>query len=284
MIPSTFQYKKAASVEEALSLMTKHGDDAKLLAGGHSLIPAMKLRLNAPEYLIDVSKIAELKGITEDNGDIVIGAMATHHDIARSELVQQKLPILAQAAELIGDIQVRNRGTLGGSIAHADPAADWPAVLLATEAEIVVQSANEKYATRAKEFFKGFFETSLGSEEMVTQIRFPIPEHGTKSAYVKFMQPASRFAIVGCAVMLNTNNGTCENVRVAFTGVADSAFRDKNVENALKGKSANADNIKAAASQAAQGVDLMSDHFASEKYRKHLASVYAKRALMEAVG
>lgn len=284
MIPSTFQYKKAASVKEALALMAEHGDDCKLLAGGHSLIPAMKLRLNAPEYLIDVSKIAELKGISEDNGDIVIGAMATHHDISRSELIQKKLPILAQAAELIGDIQVRNRGTLGGSIAHADPSADWPALLLATEAEIVVQRKDNKYATRAKEFFKGFFETSLEEGEIVTQIRFPIPAAGTKSAYVKFMQPASRFAIVGCAVMLNTNSGNCENVRVAFTGVADSAFRDKNVEKALNGKAANAENIKAAASQAAQGVNFMTDHFASEEYRQHLAKVYAKRALMEAIG
>lgn len=284
MIPSTFQYKKAASVEEALALMAEHGDEGQLLAGGHSLIPAMKLRLNAPGCLIDVSKIDALRGITEEGGDIVIGAMATHHDISRSDVVNDKLPMLSQAAELIGDIQVRNKGTLGGSIAHADPAADWPAVLLATEAKIVAQGSKGKRTLSANEFFKGFFETGLEEGEIITQIHIPIPAAGTKSAYVKFMQPASRFAIVGCAVMVNDSNGNCEDVRVAFTGVADSAFRDANVENALKGKAASADNFAAAAKEAAQGVDIMSDHFASEKYRKHLATVYAKRALVAAVG
>ena len=281
MIPSGFSYHRAQSVEEAVGLLQKH-EDAKILAGGHSLIPAMKLRLDAPEMLIDISKIASLQSIEEADGNLVIGAGVTHHQIASSDLVKGKIAMLAEAADLIGDVQVRNVGTIGGSIAHADPAADWPALLLAADAKIAVAGVKGARTIAAADFFEGLFTTALGEGEVITAIHFPIPSANTKTSYQKFMQPASRFAIVGCAVMVTQNGGTCEKVNVAFTGVSDRAFRDKGVEDALTGKAANAENIAAAAATAADGVDIMSDHFASEEYRQHLARVYARKALSAA--
>ena len=283
MIPSTFSYHRAGSVSEALSLLATHGDDAKILAGGHSLIPAMKLRLNSPEHLIDISFLNDLKSIRQDGNEIVVGALCTHGQLASDDLIAQHFAMMSQSAKLIGDTQVRNFGTIGGSIAHADPAADWPASLLAAEATVVMQGASGSRTLAAGDFFQGFYETALGEQELITEIRLPIPAAGTTSAYAKFMQPASRFAIVGCAVMITQSGGTCTDVRVGFTGVSDMPFRDAGVENALKGKAPTAENIAAAAAHAAQGMDILSDHFASETYRQHLATVYAKRALTAAV-
>lgn len=284
MIPSNFQYKTAKSVDEAIALLKQHNGDAKLLAGGHSLLPAMKLRLNMPGALIDIGRIPELRFIREEGSELVIGAASTHHDISRSELLKRHLPIMNDAAELIGDVQVRNAGTLGGSIAHADPAADWPAVLLAAEAVIVARGPKGERRIAAADFFTGFFSTALADDEVITQIRLPKPPAGTGMSYQKFMQPASRFAIVGCAALVTKSGSTAQRVRVAFTGASDGPFRDTALENALQGKALNADNIKAAADQAAASVDIMSDHFASEEYRRHLAKVYAKRALTQAAG
>ncbi|MDX2302236.1 MAG: glyceraldehyde dehydrogenase subunit beta [Microscillaceae bacterium] len=278
MIPNEFEYLRAGSVDEAISLLQAH-EDAKILAGGHSLIPVMKLRLNAPAQLIDISRVPELRSIREEGNTIVIGACVTHQEIASSELIQSKLPILAEAANMIGDVQVRNMGTIGGSLAHADPAADWPASMLATEAEIIVKGPNGERSIAASDFFVGLFTTMLEPLEILTGIRIPMPATHSKSTYVKFVQPASRFAIVGCAVVLEKNNGHIDNIKVAFTGVSTKAFRDVNVENALKGKSLDATNIAVAAEQAAEGVDVLGDHFASNEYRKHLAKVYLKRAL-----
>jgi carbon-monoxide dehydrogenase medium subunit len=244
----------------------------------------MKLRLSAPGKLIDIGRLPELKYIREDRGDIAIGAGTTHHALATSDLIGRVLPMVSQAAGLIGDVQVRNVGTIGGSIAHADPAADWPAALLAADAVIVMLGPNGKRSVTAEDFFQGFFSTALGENELITEIRLPVPPKNTRSAYAKFMQPASRFAIVGCAVKVTMNGGVCADVRVAFTGVGDHAFRDTGVENVLRGQPATAENIAAAAAHAAANVDPMSDHFASEEYRRHLASVFAKRALMAAVG
>ena len=277
MLPKAFEYKRAASVADAIALMAQHGDDAKLMAGGQSLIPAMKLRLNSPDVVIDLSRIAELNYIKEQDGHICIGANATHSDIAYSDLIKSKLPLYADTAELIGDTQVRNRGTLGGSIAHADPSADWPAALLASGAVVVAQGANGTRMIDADDFFTGFFETALVEGEIVTEIRVPTPAAGTGMSYQKFMQPASRFAIVGCAAVVNGNN-----VRVAFTGLSDGPFRDTAVENAMSGMAHTAENIAAAASQAAEGIRINEDHFASQAYRKHLAKVFAKRALTAA--
>lgn len=284
MIPAEFNYHKASSVDEALTMLKKHGADAKLLAGGHSLLPAMKLRLNMPATLIDIGRIRELRFIKEEGNEIVIGAASTHHDVARSKVLQHKISMMSEAAELIGDVQVRNMGTIGGSIAHADPAADWPALLLAAGATIAVKGPNGSRSIPAADFFTGFYMTALAPEEIITEIRLPAPPPNTGSSYQKFMQPASRFAIVGCAAMVTKQGNTCDRVRVAFTGVSDAPFRDTTVEEALQGKAATPENIQQAADQAAGSVDIMSDHFASEEYRRHLAKVYAKRALTEAVG
>ena len=283
MIPTSFEYYRATSVDDALQALSQN-EDAKLLAGGQSLLAAMKLRLNSPGTLIDISKISDINYIRNEGNTIAIGAGSTHKDIANSHIIQQKLPVMSQTGAIIGDPQVRNSGTIGGSMAHADPAADWPAALMAAGASVVVKGPNGSRTIAIGDFFQGFYMTALAENEIITEIRIPDPQGNVSSAYAKFAQPASRFAIVGCAVMVTQKGGVCDDVRVAFTGVSDVVFRDSAVENALNGKAANAENIAAAASHAAEGVDLLSDHFASEAYRKHLAKVYAKRALTAALG
>ncbi len=270
MIPVEFDYKKANSLQNAFELLA--GGDAKILSGGHSLVPAMKLRLNQPAVLVDISKIASLKGISKKGGILVIGANTTHSEIGNSDLVSGNISLLSDGAKMIGDAQVRNRGTLGGSLAHADPSADWPALVLATDATIVCESADGERAFKATDFFTGLYSTALNDGEIITEVHFPIPPKGSKMTYQKFSQPASRFAIVGCAVVKHPDGST----KVAFSGVADYAFRDSGVENAAN-SGASAD---AASANAANGVDIMGDHFASSEYRHHLAKVYAKRALL----
>jgi aerobic carbon-monoxide dehydrogenase medium subunit len=272
MIPVAFDYKKAKTVEEAIAALA--GGDGKVLAGGHSLLPAMKLRLNQPAVLVDITAIASLSGITESGGDIIIGAATTHAAIAANKLIQSKLPIYLQAANKIGDIQVRNKGTLGGSLAHADPAADWTAVVLATDAVIAVQGSKGSRKIKATEFFNGLFSTALTDGEIITAIHVPVPAGGSKMTYEKFVQPASRFAIVGCAAVKHADG----RAAIAFTGVSDTPFRDSAAEKALGGKW-DAAAIQAAANAAAEGVGILSDHYASEKFRKHLAKVYCKKAL-----
>ncbi len=279
MIPSDFEYCRAGSVAEALDLLTQKGPEAKLMAGGHSLLPAMKLRFNSPGVIIDISGIKELSYIKEDQGMLAIGAGTTHADIANSSLLAEKIPMITEAAAAIGDIQVRNVGTIGGSIAHADPAADWPASLLAGEAEIIITNGSGSRSVPAGDFFQGLFMTALNEGELLTEIRLPIPSTATNSTYVKFVQPASRFALVGCAAMVTRTNGTCDQVRVAFTGVSATPFRDEAVEQALEGQTPSDDSIEDAALLAANEVEVMSDHFASQDYRRHLAKVFAKRAL-----
>lgn len=278
MIPSSFTYKRAGSVAEALQLMSD-SSDSKFLAGGHSLLPAMKIRLSDPEVLIDISKIDGLKGISEEGGNIVIGSLTTHGEIASSELIGKKLPIMAEGAGLIGDVQVRNRGTIGGSIAHADPAADWPAILIAVGASFEVQGGSGKREIPASEFFMGLFTTALQEGEIITSIKVPVPDSNTRSTYVKFMQPASRFAIVGCAVVVTVENGSCTKACIAIGGASVTPFRDNGVENALVGKAFNASTIGSAANLATNGVQLRSDHFASGEYRGQIAKVYTQRAL-----
>lgn len=272
MIPSSFTYQKATSVEEAIKALTS--GDVKLLAGGHSLIPTMKLRLNQPGKLVDIGRIEALRGIKEAGAEIIIGAATTHQEIASSKIIQTKLAVFAQGAAAIGDVQVRNKGTIGGSLAHADPASDWAAVVLAADATIAVQGTKGARKIKATEFFKGMFTTSLSEGDIITAVHVPAVA-GSKSAYVKFPQPASRFAIVGCAVV-KTGDG---KVNIAFTGVSNCAFRDTAAEKVLAGKKLDSTSIEAASKAAAEGVAVLSDHYASEKYRKHLAKVYLKRAL-----
>lgn len=287
MIPSSFAYHRAESVEQALSLMETYGPDAKLMAGGHSLLPSMKLRLSTPANLIDISRVAELKGIGIEGDTLVIGGGTTHREIETSAEVAQTWPLLAQAASLIGDPAVRNMGTIGGSLAHADPAADWPASLIATGASLVLRSATGQREVPVEEFFIGLYMTTLEEGELITQIRIPTQVPGTGrvvSAYEKFMQPASRFAIVGCAAVLRLDRGNaCTYARVGFTGVADAPFRDEALEQALLNQLLDEQVVAAAAEQAAQDADALGDHFASEAYRLHLARVYAKRAVLKAM-
>lgn len=283
MLPNTVDYYRASSVSDALSVL-KANPDAKILAGGHSLIPAMKLRLNSPSMVIDIANLSDLNYIKEEGENICIGAMTTHGQIAHSSLLADKLPLFTETADVIGDVQVRNMGTIGGSIAHADPSADWPAALLAANASIVVTNGDETRTIPATDFFVGFFSTALEEGEIITEIQVPIPAAGTKMTYQKFMQPASRFAIVGCAVMAKVENGVISDITVAFTGVSDGPFRDGNVEAAISGKAATAENIASAAAQAASDVSLNADHYADEDYRQHLARVYAKRALTAVCG
>ena len=267
MIPVAFDYHRPSSVDEAIELLA---DDAKLLAGGHSLLPAMKLRLSSPGTLIDIGRIAELNYIREDGGTIAIGATTTHHQIESSSLTNARVAALAQAASVIGDPQVRNKGTIGGSLAHADPAADYPAAILALGAEIVVKGPDGGRSIPADEFFIDLFLTALAPDEIITEVRVPAAD---KSAYVKFPHPASRFAVVGCAAA--SAGGA---VKVAFTGVANAAFRDSGVEEALGG-GLSEEAIAAAAAQAADGQEVLADHFAGEEYRRHLAKVFARKAL-----
>ena len=273
MIPVAFDYQKATTIDEAITALSN--GDGKILAGGHSLLPAMKLRLNQPSKLVDIAGIAALKGIKEEDGEIVIGAATTHADISKNSLIKNKLSFFAEGASMIGDVQVRNYGTIGGSLAHADPAADWTALVLASDAGIEVQGNNGKRRIKATDFFTGLFSTALQDDEIITAVRIPDPPEGTKTAYLKFPQPASRFAVVGCAVFRLPGGKT----NIAFTGVSSTPFRDMAAENIVSGKALDEATINAAADAAAEGVEILSDHYASEEYRKHLAKVYLKRAL-----
>ncbi len=268
MIPAKFDYHKASTLEEAMSLLDEHGYDAKLMSGGHSLIPAIKLRLNRPGIVIDISGLSGLNTITEDGDEIVVGANCTHAAIASSALIQKDLHLLAKAAGMIGDIQVRNRGTIGGSLAHADPSSDYPASVLATDAKIEVVGSGGSRTIAATDFFEGIFTTALEDNEIITAVRFPKVGKGT---YQKFFQSASRFAVVGCAVVVDG-----ASVKVGITGVSDTPYRATAVESAYSGDAA------AAAAHAVDGIDVMGDHFASEEYRAHLAKVFVERAITEA--
>lgn len=264
MIPAKFDYIKASSISEAVDLLDKHGYEAKILAGGHSLIPAMKLRLNRPGVLVDISGISSMNKISEDGDEVVIGANCTHNQILNSDVVSSKVNILTQTAKTIGDVQVRNRGTIGGSLAHADPAADYPATVLACDAKIEVAGKKGNRTIAATDFFQGIFTTALEDDEIITAIRFPTV---SKGSYHKFYQSASRFAVVGVAVVKDGSS-----VKVGVTGVSDTPYRASAVEKAYSGDSD-------AAAHAVDGVEVMSDHFADVEYRSHLAKVFVKRGL-----
>ena len=284
MIPQEVDYTRAGSVAEAISLLSAN-PDAKILAGGHSLIPAMKLRLNSPALLIDIARISELRFISEEAGGVTIGAASTHNDIISNALIRSQYPAVIEAGELIGDTQVRNVGTLGGSLAHADPSADWPAVLLALDAIIKVEGPAGAHDIAIADFFTGFFSTALEEGEIITAIHLPAPAAGIRSAYRKFMQPASRFAIVGCGVAVEVDGDVIVDAKVAFTGVSDAPYLDEAVAAALLNQPATLATIEAAANAAAEGdIHINEDHFASQNYRKHIAKVYAKRALAGALG
>lgn len=284
MIPYSFDYVVAKSLDEAISLLGKHKDDAKVLAGGHSLIPAMKLRLAQPQVLIDISRIKELSYIREDGGQIRIGATTTHYQIESSDLLRGACPLLPEAATFLGDVQVRNKGTIGGSLAHADPGADWPAAVIALDAEIVAAGPKGERTTKADQFFTGMLSTVLQPGEILREIRFRVPQGRVGQCYKKFRHPASGFAVVGVAVsVLFDGSGKCQSAGVGITGVSPKAYRAGAVENALKGNPADNKTLGAAAAHASDGVDANTDLFASGEYRRHLAEVYTRRALETAI-
>ena len=283
MIPAQFDYLTPATLDEALALLAQHADDAKILAGGHSLLPAMKLRLAQPAVLIDIGRIRDLAYIREEQGQIRIGAMTTHFQIEASDRLRAICPMLPEAAAQIGDAQVRNRGTIGGSLAHADPAADWPAVMIALKAEIVAVGANGERVIAADDFFVDMLTTALEAGEILREIRIAVPSGRYGQAYVKAAQPASGFAVVGVAVhLVRGANGACESASVAITGGASKAYRAAGVEAAVVGSALDAQAIAAAAATAADGVTINGDIYASEGYRTHLAQVYARRAIQAA--
>ena len=281
MIPESFDYQRAGSVREALTLLKQHGENAKVLAGGHSLIPTMKLRLANPGTLIDIGGISELKYINDKGDYLAIGAGTTHLMVETSSLVQQKAPALSQAAGQIGDVQVRNRGTIGGVLAHSDPQADYPGVVLALNATIVAEGSGGERTIEAVDYFTGLWETALGENEIMTEVRIPVDSANANSCYLKFPQPASRYPYVGCAVAMDKSGGNCSEVRVGFSGVAESAFRDSGVEDAIRGQALKDETIAAASAKAAEGRTVLSDYFVSEEYRRAMAQVYAKRALTQ---
>lgn len=275
MYTAEFAYKKASSVAEALSLLQQH-PDAKLLAGGHSLIPTMKLRLAAPSALIDISKVPELKAIRMEGDTLAIGAAMTYSEIASNELVKKAAPLLADAIHHIGDPMVRHKGTIGGSLAHADPAADLPAVMLALGAKMKIQGQGGSRAVEADQFFQGMFATAVGEGEILTEVH--LPSTPGKQAYEKFPHPASRYAVVGVAVVVGPNG-----VRAAVTGAGEHAMRLTKLEQALSGQPLNAETVAAACQGLVSPEGLNHDLVASAEYRAHLVDVLARRALMRVV-
>jgi carbon-monoxide dehydrogenase medium subunit len=283
MYPAQFDYHTPGSIKEALDLLGKHKDDAKLLAGGHSLLPAMKFRLARPAHVVDLRKIPGLSGIKEDGGTLVIGAMTTHYAVESSAAVKSKCGVLAQTAALIGDPMVRNMGTIGGSLAHADPAADYPATAIAVGAELVAEGPKGKRTIKVDDFFKGLMTTAVGADEILTEVRVPALAANQSAAYMKFPHPASRFAVVGVAAVLTIDGGKCTKASVGVTGAGTHAVRARGVEAALAGKTLDAASIAAAADKAADGVDVQADLQGSVDYKRHLLKVFAKRAIEAAV-
>ncbi len=282
MIPTAFDYRRATSVAEALALLQEGGPEAKLLAGGHSLIPMMKQRLAEPGLLIDIGGLDELRGIEEqDDGDIAIGAAMTHAEIAASELLRAQAPIVAETAAAIGDAQVRNRGTIGGSLAHADPGADLPAVMVALDATIAILGPNGDRQVAAEDFFQDILTVDLEEGEIVTGVCFAPCR---SAAYAKLEQRASKFALVGVAAALTLDGGSCSSARVAVTGASSHAQRLGGVEDALAGASL-PDGAASAAAGAGDGLEFVNeDLHGSEGYRRAMTAVFARRAIEAAAG
>ena len=277
MIATSFDYTRAMSLDDAIAKLREAGGAGKLISGGHSLVPLMKLRLSEPGVLIDIARIPELAGIRKAGDKIEIGAGTVHHDVATSSLILDACPMLSETAASIGDQQVRNRGTLGGSLAHADPAADYPAAMLALDADILIAGAKGQRVVKAARFFKGLFTVDLGPEEVITAVQFvPIKT----AAYAKLHQRASHFAIVGVAAALDISDGAITDAKVGVTGATPSAKRLAAVEQQLNGKKPSADTVAAAAKNAGADLkDVNGDLHASEEYRRAMVAVFTRRAL-----
>jgi len=282
-IPAAFDYHPAKTVDEALALLQQYSDDAKLLAGGHSLLPLMKLRLAQPGHLIDIGRIDGLAYIREENGAVAVGALTTYTMLENSDLIRRHFALLPEGIAVIGDPQVRNRGTIGGSIAHADPAADMPGIVLALKADILAQSANGVRTIKADDFFVGTFETALQPDEIVTEIRFAIPPAHTGSAYMKLENKASHYAVAGCAAVVTLDtDGTCTSASVVITGASVKAHRASGVESVLVGKKLDEPGVAGAATHATEAIELVEDIHGSKAYRGQMAVVMARRAILRA--
>ena len=285
MFAADFDYYRAGSVAEAGALLKQH-PGAKLLAGGHSLIPLLKLRLAAPAAVIDIGRIAELKGITVGGGLVRIGALTTHADLASSAALREHCPALADAAAQVGDPAVRNRGTIGGNVAHADPASDLPTVLTALGARFVITGPAGSRTVDAPSFFQGMMATSLGEHDLLVAVEVPAKTAGQRMAYAKFVHPASRYAVIGVAAVLSVSGGTCTGAAVVVGGLVPQPVRAASVEKALVSQTLSPDLIAKAAAQISKdlGPDILGDLYASAEYRRAMAPVWVKRALMRAAG
>jgi len=281
MISMPFEYSRATSLDDALAKLAATNGDGKFIAGGHSLVPLMKLRLSEPKILIDIARIPALSGIREKDQKIEIGAGTVHHDVASSALLRQVCPALADCAAEIGDPQVRNRGTLGGSLAHADPSADYPAMMLALDAEIHLKSAKGWRVVKAPDFFQGLFTVDLAADEIIAGVQFSAVK---SAAYAKLHQRASHFAIVGVAAALDVKDGVIQSARIGLTGASSHATRLTDVEQLLEGKPASTDGIEAASRIAGATLEeLNSDLHASADYRRAMIQVFTERALKRAL-
>jgi aerobic carbon-monoxide dehydrogenase medium subunit len=282
-VPAAFDYHPATSVDEAIALLQQYGDEAKLLAGGHSLLPTMKLRLAQPGHIIDLGRVSGLSYIREEDGAVAVGAMTKYVTIERSDVLKRYFALLPEGTAEIGDQQVRNLGTIGGSIAHSDPAADMPGIVLALKADILAQGPNGVRTIKADDFFMDLFQTALQPDEVITEIRFAKPPAHTGSAYTKLPNKASHYAVVGCAAVVSLDNdGTCTAASVVITGASVKPTRASSVETALVGKKLDEATIADAASHAADGLELVSDIHGSKDYRAQMAAVMARRVITTA--
>ncbi|MDP6549263.1 MAG: xanthine dehydrogenase family protein subunit M [Dehalococcoidia bacterium] len=285
MIPAAFEYHAPSTLGEAVAILRRHPGDARVLAGGHSLLPMMKLRLAQPSHVVDLGRITDLVYITERDGGLAIGPMTTCHTLEASELVRERAPVLAETAAQVADLQVRNKGSIGGSIAHADPAADLPAALLALEARIRTSGGGRVRSLPSGRFFVDLFTTALRDTEVITEIFVPQLLQRTGGSYQKFANKASRFAVVGVAALVTLDDrGRCWRVRIGITGAGPRAVRARASERYLTGKEPSARNLSQAARRAAAGIEFLGDQHGSEEYREHLTRVLAGRALEQAAG
>jgi aerobic carbon-monoxide dehydrogenase medium subunit len=284
VIPASFDYIRASSIDEAVAALAEHGDDAKILAGGHSLLPIMKLRLAYPEVLIDIGRIGELKGVCEDGDHLAIGGATTHLDVLSNDLVKQHAPILAEVTKMVGDPQVRHRGTIGGEVAYGEAAGGLPSVALALNAELVLQGPNGRRTVAASDFFVDYLETALEPDEVLVEVRVPKLDSSWSGRYEKFSRVAQAWAIVGSVALVKRDNGSISEARVGLTHMGTVPIRATQTEDALAGAPAEADAIAAAAAKASEGTDPPSDQNAQPDYRRHLAQVLTKRALESALG
>jgi aerobic carbon-monoxide dehydrogenase medium subunit len=283
MIPSAFDYVAPATVDEAIQALSQAGDDAKVLAGGQSLVPVLRLRLAAPTMLVDLNKISELRGVRDDGDAIVVGAMTTHHDVINDPLIREHAALLALATQTVGDPQIRHRGTLGGALVHADPAGDLLAPVVAMDAEMVIVGSGGRRTVPATEFFVDLFTTAVQPDEVLVEVRIP-KKSGWGAHYEKFQRVAQAWSIVAVAAAVRTEGGSIAEARVALTNMATTPVRATGVEQALVGQPATAETIRAAAEHAAEGTSPTSDGNADADYREHLARVLTQRAVAAAAG